>query len=58
MKLCLGMYKFLVIYKLGDVKIIIIKLIIGNVFLLYEFFCNFILFILLIIISFFIDSKF
>lgn len=56
MKLCLGMYKFLVIYKLGDGKIIIIKLI--NVFLLYKFFCNFVLFILLIIISFFIDSKF
>lgn len=51
------MYKSLAIYKLGDVKTIITKLITGNAFLLYEFFCNLTLSILLIIISSFTDSK-
>lgn len=57
MKSCLGMYKSLAIYKLGDVKTIITKLI--NAFLLYKFFCNLTLHvsILLIIISSFTDSK-
>lgn len=57
MKSCLGMYKSLAIYKLGDVKTIITKLI--NAFLLpvYKFFCNLTLSILLIIISSFTDSK-
>lgn len=57
MKSCLGMYKSLAIYKLGDVKTIITKLITGNAFLVYEFFCNLTLSILLIIISSFTDSK-
>lgn len=55
MKSCLGMYKSLAIYKLGDVKTIITKLI--NAFLLHKFLCNLTLSILLIIISSFTDSK-